>query len=205
MVQVLHVHADNPQQRFIKHAVNVLENGGVVVYPTDSAYAVGCKVGEKNALERIRRLRQLDKDHNFTLLCRDLSEVATYAIVNNAVYRLLRENTPGACTFILQATQEVPRRLLHPKKKTIGLRIPKNGILQALLAEFHEPIMSVSLILPHDSLPVINPEDVVDYLSSNVDLILHGGICGFDETTIVDCTGDFPNIIRYGKGSVCGL
>lgn len=205
MVQVFHVHPDNPQHRSIKHAVEVLENGGVIVYPTDSAYAVGCKIGEKNAIERIRRLRQLDKEHNFTLLCKDLSELATYALVNNTIYRLLRENTPGACTFILQATQEVPKKLLHPKKKTIGLRIPKSKILQMLLSEFHEPIMSSSLILPHDSLPILNPEDFIDYLKDHVDLILHGGACGFDETTIVDCTGEHPNIIRHGKGIVSGI
>jgi tRNA threonylcarbamoyl adenosine modification protein (Sua5/YciO/YrdC/YwlC family) len=194
-----------PQLRLIHNAVEILQGGGVVVYPTDSAYALGCKIGEKDAIDRIRRLRKLDKNHNFTLMCRDLSELATYAVVDNSIYRLLRSHTPGPYTFLLKATQEVPRRLQHPKKKTIGLRIPDNVILQTLLAELHEPLMSVTLVLPDESLPVNDPEEVCDKLEKHVDLIIHGGASGFEETTIIDCVNGAPTIIRAGKGSVEGL
>lgn len=205
MTQILHIHPVQPQLRLIHNAVEILQNGGVVVYPTDSAYALGCKIGEKDAIDRIRHLRKLDKNHNFTLMCRDLSELATYAVVDNSIYRLLRSHTPGPYTFLLKATQEVPRRLQHPKKKTIGLRIPDNIILQTLLSELHEPLMSVTLVLPDESLPVNDPEAVYDKLKKHVDLIIHGGVSGFEETTIIDCVSGEPNIIRAGKGSVEGL
>jgi len=202
MTQILHVHPEQPQLRLIRHAVEVLQHGGVIVYPTDSSYALGCRIDDKDAIDRIRRLRKLDKEHNFTLMCRDLSEVAVYAVVDNAIYRLLRAHTPGPYTFLLHATQEVPRRLQHPKKRTIGLRIPNNIILQTLLEELHEPLMSTTLILPGTSSPVIDPEEVCDELSKHVDLIVHGGVCGFDETTIIDCMDSPPRVIRVGKGPV---
>lgn len=205
MTQILHVHPQEPQLRLIRHAVDVLQNGGVIVYPTDSVYALGCRIGEKDAIDRIRRLRHLDKDHNFTLMCRDLSELATYAVVDNSIYRLIRTYMPGPYTFLLKATHDVPRRLQHPKKKTIGLRIPDNNILQMLLDELHEPLMSVSLVLPDETSPVNDPESVYDKLAKHVDLIIHGGICDFEETTIIDCVDGNPHVIRVGKGAVEGL
>jgi tRNA threonylcarbamoyl adenosine modification protein (Sua5/YciO/YrdC/YwlC family) len=173
-----------------------------VVYPTDSAYALGCHIGDKNALDRIRRIRKLDDKHNFTLVCRDLSEIATYAKVNNTVYRLLRQTTPGPYTFILRATSEVPRRLLHPKRKTVGLRVPDNLIAAALLAELGEPLMSVTLILPGDDLPLIDPYDIRATLEHDVDLVIDGGYCGMEPTTVVDLADDTPLVLRAGKGDV---
>ena len=160
MSQFFQVHPDNPQQRLIHHAVDIVRGGGVVVYPTDSAYALGCHIGDKNALDRIRRIRRLEAKHNFTLVCRDLSELASYARVDNAAYRLLRNNTPGPYTFILEATSEVPRRLKHPKRKTIGLRVPDNNIARDLLASLNEPLMRVTLIMPDDAYPLIDPYDI---------------------------------------------
>jgi tRNA threonylcarbamoyl adenosine modification protein (Sua5/YciO/YrdC/YwlC family) len=200
--QFYQIHPDNPQQRLIRHAVDIIRNGGVVVYPTDSAYALGCHIGDKNALDRIRRIRKLDDKHNFTLVCRDLSEIATYAKVNNAVYRLLRHTTPGPYTFILRATSEVPRRLLHPKRKTVGLRVPDNTIAAALLADLGEPLMSVTLIMPGDDLPLIDPYDIRETLEHDVDLVIDGGYCGMEPTTVVDLADDTPLVLRVGKGSV---
>ncbi|MFB0950193.1 MAG: L-threonylcarbamoyladenylate synthase, partial [Halioglobus sp.] len=159
MSQFYQIHPENPQARLIRNAVDIVHNGGVVVYPTDSGYALGCHIGDKTALDRIRRIRKLDDKHNFTLVCRDLSEIATYAKVNNTSYRLLRHTTPGAYTFILQATSEVPRRLMHPKRKTVGLRVPDNAIAAALLADLGEPLMSVTLIMPGDEFPLTDPYD----------------------------------------------
>ncbi|MCK9564239.1 MAG: L-threonylcarbamoyladenylate synthase, partial [Bacteroidales bacterium] len=200
MSQHLYIHPDNPQQRLISQAVEIVRKGGVIVYPTDSAYAIGCQLGDKSALDRIRLIRQLDKHHNFTLMCRDLGELATYAKVDNQTFRMLKAHTPGAYTFILEATSEVPRRLMHPKRKTIGLRVPANPIAQALLAELAEPLMSVTLILPGDELPLTDPDDIRTMLEKRVDVIVDGGYCGLEPTTVVDLTGDVPALVRRGVG-----
>ncbi len=202
MTQVFEIHPDNPQQRLIRDVVEVLQQGGIIVYPTDSAYALGCQIGNKEALARIRTIRKLDKDHNFTLVCRDLSELSTYAKVSNSIFKLLKANTPGAYTFILQATRDVPKMLQHPKRKTIGLRVPQNNIAMALLEELGEPLMSVSLIMPEDDLPLVDPEDICDKLEKQVDLVIDGGSCGLEMTTVVDCIADIPVVVRLGKGDV---
>jgi tRNA threonylcarbamoyl adenosine modification protein (Sua5/YciO/YrdC/YwlC family) len=202
MSQFFQIHPDNPQQRLIGQAVGIIRRGGVIAYPTDSAYALGCHLGDKAALERIRRIRKLDDDHNFTLVCRDLSELGTYARVNNSVFRLIRNHTPGPYTFILKATDEVPRRLLHPKRRTIGLRVPENRIALALLEALGEPLMSVTLILPGDELPLTDPLDIRERLEHDLDLVIDGGICGAEPTTIVDLADDTPVIIRQGRGDI---
>jgi|TARA_B110000046_G_scaffold105115_1_gene112474 tRNA threonylcarbamoyl adenosine modification protein (Sua5/YciO/YrdC/YwlC family) len=200
--QFYQIHPENPQARLIRNAVDIIHNGGVVVYPTDSGYALGCHIGDKTALDRIRRIRKLDDKHNFTLVCRDLSEIATYAKVNNTSYRLLRHTTPGAYTFILQATSEVPRRLMHPKRKTVGLRVPDNAIAAALLADLGEPLMSVTLIMPGDEFPLTDPYDIRETLEHEVDLVIDGGYCGMEPTTVVDLADDRSVILRAGKGDV---
>jgi tRNA threonylcarbamoyl adenosine modification protein (Sua5/YciO/YrdC/YwlC family) len=200
MAQFFQIHAENPQARLVSQAVEIIRKGGVVVYPTDSAYALGCHIGDKDALERIRSLRKLDKHHNFTLMCRDLSELATYARVDNSDFRLLKNHTPGAYTFILEATADVPRRLMHPKRKTIGLRVPDNPIALALLAELGEPLMTSSLLMPGEEFPMTDPYDIRDSLERHVDLIIDGGYCGLEPTTVIDLTGDAPQLIRQGKG-----
>jgi tRNA threonylcarbamoyl adenosine modification protein (Sua5/YciO/YrdC/YwlC family) len=200
--QFFQIHPDNPQARLVRQAVDIIKQGGVVVYPTDSAYALGCHIGDKAALDRIRRIRKLDDKHNFTLVCRDLSEIATYAKVNNAVYRLLRHTTPGPYTFILPATSEVPRRLMHPKRKTVGLRVPDNVIAAALLADLGEPLMSVTLIMPGDEFPLIDPYDIRETLQHEVDLVIDGGYCGLEPTTVVDLADETPVVTRVGKGDV---
>lgn len=202
MSQFYQIHPENPQARLIRNAVDIIHNGGVVVYPTDSGYALGCHIGDKTALDRIRRIRKLDDKHNFTLVCRDLSEIATYAKVNNTSYRLLRHTTPGAYTFILQATSEVPRRLMHPKRKTVGLRVPDNAIAAALLADLGEPLMSVTLIMPGDEFPLTDPYDIRETLEHEVDLVIDGGYCGMEPTTVVDLADDRSVILRAGKGDV---
>ncbi len=202
MSQFYQIHPDNPQARLIRSAADIVRGGGVVVYPTDSAYALGCHIGDKNALDRIRRIRKLDDRHNFTLVCRDLSEIATYAKVDNTVYRLLRHSTPGPYTFILKATSEVPRRLMHPKRKTVGLRVPDNRIAAALLADLGEPLMSVTLIMPGEEYPMLDPYDIRDTLQHEVDLVIDGGYCGMEPTTVVDLADDVPMILRVGKGDV---
>jgi len=198
--QFYQIHPDNPQARLIRNAADIVRGGGVVVYPTDSAYALGCQIGDKNALDRIRRIRKLDDRHNFTLVCSDLSEIATYAKVDNAAYRLLRHCTPGPYTFILKATSEVPRRLMHPKRKTVGLRVPDNRIAAALLADLGEPLMSVTLIMPGEEYPMIDPYDIRDTLQHEVDLVIDGGYCGMEPTTVVDLADDTPMVLRVGKG-----
>ncbi len=200
--QFYQIHPENPQARLIRNAVDIIRNGGVVVYPTDSAYALGCHIGDKTALDRIRRIRKLDDKHNFTLVCRDLSEIATYAKVTNTSYRLLRHTTPGPYTFILQATNEVPRRLMHPKRKTVGLRVPDNAIAAALLADLDEPLMSVTLIMPGDEFPLTDPYDIRAILEHEVDLVIDGGYCGMEPSTVVDLADDRPMILRAGKGDV---
>ncbi|KTD17093.1 L-threonylcarbamoyladenylate synthase [Legionella jordanis] len=194
------IHPDNPQARLLRQAANLIEEGGLLVYPTDSGYALGCKLGNKSALERIRRLRQLDKNHNMTLVCRDLSQLGTYAKVPNSIFRLLKAFTPGSYTFILNATHEVPRLMLHPKRKTLGLRVPENKITLALLDCLEGPLMSTTLILPGAKAPLSEPEAIRDLLGTQVDLIIDGGNCGQEPTTVVDLTGDYPVILREGKG-----
>ena len=184
----------------MRQAAEIVRKGGVIVYPTDSAYALGCHVGDKKALDKIRQIRQLDKNHNFTLMCRDLSELSVYAKVDNQLYRSLKAHTPGPYTFILEATSEVPRRLMHPKRKTIGLRVPENPIALALLEDLGEPIMSVTLIMPGDEYPLTDPYDIRDMLEHHVDLIVEGGYCGLEPTTVVDLSGESPVIVRQGMG-----
>jgi len=202
MARVLYIHPDNPQQRLIDQAAEIIRGGGVAIYPTDSAYALGCHIGDKTALDRIRQIRSLEKNHNFTLVCRDLSELSTYAKVDNQDFRLLKANTPGPYTFILDASSEVPRRLMHPKRKTIGLRAPANHIAQALLETLGEPLMSITLIMPGDEYPLTDPQDIEDILGNRVDLIINGGYCGLEPTTIIDLTGDTPELVRAGMGDL---
>lgn len=202
MSQLFQIHPDNPQSRLISQAVEIIKKGGVIVYPTDCAYALGCHLGDKSAVEKIKRIRKLDDKHNFTLVCRDLSEIGTYAKVNNSVYRLLKSMTPGAYTFILNATTEVPRRLLHPKKRTIGLRIPQNNIALQLMEALGEPIMSTSLIMPGEELPLIDPYEIRDLLQHDVDLVIDGGYCGMEATTVINLVDDVPVVIRRGAGDV---
>lgn len=200
MSQFFALHPDNPQARLLRQAVTIIEDGGLIVYPTDSGYAFGCRLGNKPALERIRRLRQLDKHHNMTLVCSDLSQLATYAKVPNTIFRLLKAFTPGAYTFILNATHEVPRLMLHPKKRTLGLRIPDNTITLSLLECMEAPLMSTTLILPGAKAPLSEPEAIRDLLGSQTDLIIDGGNCSHEPTTVVDLTGEYPVILREGKG-----
>ncbi len=200
MAQYFHIHTANPQARLIRKAVDIVRAGGVIVYPTDSSYAIGCHIGDKHALERIRAIRRLDKQHNFTLVCRDLSELAAYAQIDNPTFRVLKANTPGPYTFILPATREVPRRLQHPKRKTIGLRVPDHAIAQALLAELGEPLMSVTLILPGDDFPPSDPEEIRARLEHAVDLIIDGGPCGMEPTTVVELDQGHATVARVGKG-----
>lgn len=202
MAQLFAIHPENPQARLIQQAVDVLKRGGLIAYPTDSAYALGCHIGDKLALDRIRAIRQLDKNHNFTLMCRDLSQVANYARVDNASYRLIKSHTPGSYTFILNATSEVPRRLMHPKKKTLGMRIPDNAIALALLETLGEPLMTSSLILPGETLPLTDPYDIRDTLHHQLELVVDGGFCGFEPTSVIDLTGDDIQILRRGCGDV---
>ena len=200
MSEYLSIHPENPQQRLIAKAAEIVRKGGVIVYPTDSVYAIGCHIGDKQALDRIRAIRHIDKNHNFTLMCRDLSELASYAKVDNSAFRSLKASTPGPFTFILPATSEVPRRLMHPKRKTIGLRVPDSPIAQALLEELAEPMMSVTLILPDDDYPLSDPYDIRAALEAHVDVLIDGGHCGLEPTTVVDMTGPVPEITRQGMG-----
>ncbi len=200
MSQFFYIHPDNPQTRLISQAVAIIRQGGVVVYPTDSGYALGCLIGDKHALEQICRIRKVDKEHNFTLVVRDLSELSNYARVDNSAFRLLRNNTPGLYTFILKGTREVPRRLLNPKRKTIGIRVPDNNIAQALAEALGEPLMSTSLILPGKQVAESDPDEIRDRLENQVDLIIHGGYLGEQPTTVVDLSEDTPVVLRYGSG-----
>lgn len=194
------MHPDNPQPRLVKQVVEVIRAGGVIIYPTDSSYALGCQMGDKAAMDRIRVIRRLDDKHNFTLMCRDLSEIATYAMVDNITYRLLKTHTPGPYTFVLKATHEVPRRLQNPKRKTIGIRVPDNRIAQAILSELGEPLMSSTLILPGEEMPMTDPEEMAGLLGHQVDLVIDGGNCGFMPTTVVELVEGAPVVVREGKG-----
>ncbi len=200
MSQFFRIHPENPQSRLIHQAGEIVNSGGVIAYPTDSAYALGCHIGDKRALEKIRQIRKLDQRHNFTLVCRDLSDLGIYARVSNSAYRLIRAATPGPYTFILPATREVPRRLIHPKRKTIGLRVPDNAICQALLAAVGEPIMSSTLLLPGEEYPLTDPDEIRDILEHQLDLVIDGGFCGLEATTVINMEDDVPFVIRQGRG-----
>lgn len=199
MSQFFYIHPDNPQPRLINQAVEILKKGGVIIYPTDSGYALGCGVGEKQAMDRIVNIRRLPENHNFTLICSDLSELSTYALVNNQAYRLIKNNVPNPYTFILPATKDVPRRLLT-KRKTIGIRVPDNPIALALIATLGEPILSCSLMLPNEEITQSDPDEIRDRLEHQVDLIIHGGYLGQSPTTVIDLTQDNPEILRIGSG-----
>jgi len=205
MSQYFEMHPQNPQPRLIRHAVDIIRDGGVVVLPTDSSYAIACHLDDKCAVERIRRIRELDNKHNFTLVCRDLAEISAYARVDNSAYRLLKAKTPGAYTFLLRATAIVPRRLQHPKRKTIGIRVPDHLVVTALLIEHAQPLMSSTLILPGNEFPETDAFDIRDKLEHQVDLIIDAGSCGVESTTVVDLTEPVPQLIRRGKGSSEGL
>lgn len=205
MSQYFEIHPLNPQVRLIRQAVSIIEGGGVVVYPTDSCYALGCHLGDKRAMERMARIRQTDATHNFTLVCRDLSDLAVYARVNNSSFRLLKSLTPGPYTFILKATHEVPRRLQNAKRRTIGLRVPDNQICQALLEQLGQPLMSSTLILPGQELPENDPWDIREKLEKLVDLVIDGGNCGLEPTTVISLEEDVPAVWRVGRGDVSFL
>ncbi|HEX7029550.1 MAG TPA: L-threonylcarbamoyladenylate synthase [Gammaproteobacteria bacterium] len=200
MSQFFAIHPVNPQPRLVRRAVEILRAGGVIVYPTDSCYALGCHIGDKAAMERISRIRQTDREHNFTLVCRDLAEISHYARVDNSAFRLLKAHTPGPYTFILRATGEVPKRLQNPKRRTIGIRVPEHPVAQALLAELAEPIMSSTLILPGHDLPMTDPEDIREALEHHVDLVIDGGHCGIEPTTVVAIDDGQVRVMRQGRG-----
>lgn len=203
MTERLHIHPETPQPRLIRRAADVIQQGGLIAYPTDTTYALGCGIGEKKALERLIQIRQLDKKHQFTLLCHDLSALANYARVDNPDFRLIKAHTPGPYTFILKATAEVPRQLQHPKKKTIGIRVPRSPICQALLEAVGTPIMTSTLLLPGEAFPPTDPVDVYDDLKGRVDLVIDGGFSGIEETTVIDLsTGEGPEVLREGAGAV---
>ncbi len=205
MSQFFSIHPENPQPRLIKRAAEIMRAGGVIVYPTDSCYALGCHIGDKAAMERIRVIRNIDERHHFALVCRDLSELATYARVDNQQFRLLRATTPGSYVFILEATRELPKRLQHAKRRTIGLRIPDHPVVNALLTELGEPILTSTLLLPGDEFPHTDAQEIRERLEHQVDLILDGGSCGIEPTTVVDLTGPAPVVTRAGKGSLVPL
>ncbi len=205
MSQFFTIHPVNPQPRLIRETVRILRTGGIMAYPTDSCYALGCMIGNKPGMERIRAIRQVDDKHHFTLVCRDLSEIAHYARVDNRQYRLLKAATPGSYTFILEATKEVPRRLLHPKRYTIGLRVPDHPVVAALLAELDEPILSMTLSLPDMESPLNDPWEIRDRLEKLVDVIVDAGTCRIEPTTVIDLTGETPEVIRRGLGELQAL
>jgi tRNA threonylcarbamoyl adenosine modification protein (Sua5/YciO/YrdC/YwlC family) len=202
VAQLFSIHPENPQPRLIRRAVEIVRAGGVIVYPTDSCYALGCHLGDKAAMERIRAIRQVDERHHFTLVCRDLAEIGAYARVDNPQFRLLKSATPGSYTFILKASRELPKRLQHPRRRTIGLRVPDHRVVRALLEELGEPLLSSTLMLPGDDRPLNDAQEIRARLEREVDLILDCGSCGITPTTVVDLTGDEPVITREGKGSV---
>lgn len=205
MTQRFDIHPENPQLRLVKQATYRLREGALAVYPTDSCYAFGCTLGNRHAAKEIARIRQTGREHNFTLVCRDLSEIATYARIENRTYRILKAHTPGPYTMILRATADVPRRLQNPKRKTIGIRVPDHPVTMAILEELGEPIMSSTLLLPDFDLPLNDPEEILECLDGEVDLVIASGSCGVEPTTVVDLTGDYPKVLRQGKGDVHGF
>jgi tRNA threonylcarbamoyl adenosine modification protein (Sua5/YciO/YrdC/YwlC family) len=205
MSQFFTLHPTHPEPRLIKRAVDIVRQGGLIAYPTDSCYALGCHIGDKAAMERMRRVRNVDERHHFTLVCRDLSEIGNFAKVDNAQYRLLKAHTPGAFTFILKATRELPRRLAHPKRATIGVRVPEHVVASALLAELNEPILSTTLILPGQENPLNDAHEIRDALEHQLDVILDGGVCGIAPTSIIDLSGDEPILVRRGKGDIASF
>ena len=202
MAQLFDIHSTHPQPRLIRQAADIIRGGGIVVYPTDSCYALGCHIGDKAAAERMRRIREVDDNHHFTLVCRDLSEIANFARVDNVQFRLLKHLTPGAYTFILEASREVPRRLAHPRRRTIGLRVPEHVIAQALLAELNEPLLSTTLLLPGVDEPLNDAHEIRERLEQLVDLVIDGGSCGIVPTTVIDMTQGEPVLVREGAGSL---
>lgn len=202
MSQFFSIHPDNPQQRLVRQAAEILRKDGVIVYPTDSCYAFGCRLDSKKASDRIRDIRRFDKHHHFTVMCADLADIANYAKVDNAVYRMLKTLTPGPYTFILQGSRELPRRIVHEKRKTIGMRVPENNVAHALLAEMGEPILSCTMQLPGEEFPHSDPYEMRDVLEHQVDLIIDGGWCGMEPSSVVDLSGDNPDVIRRGLGDV---
>lgn len=200
MTQFFQIHPENPQLRLVRQAAQIIESGGIVALPTDACYALVARLDDKAAVERLRRIRGIDEKHHLTLLCRDLSEIALYSRVDNTRYRLLKAATPGAYTFILEATKEVPRRLSHPSRKTIGLRVPDNAIAQALLEELGQPLLGTTLILPGQEDPLTDAEEIRDALEKLVDLVIDGGACRLEPTTVIDLTGPEPALIRQGLG-----
>ena len=202
MAQLFSIHTTHPQPRLIRQAADIVRAGGVIVYPTDSCYALGCHIGDKDAAARLRRIRQVDETHHFTLVCRDLSEIANFAKVDNTQYRLLKTATPGAYTFILEASREVPRRLAHPKRRTIGLRVPRHVIAQALLAELNEPLLSTTLLLPGIDDALNDAEEIRARLEHLVELVIDGGPCGIEPTSVIDMTRGEPEVVRAGAGSL---
>jgi tRNA threonylcarbamoyl adenosine modification protein (Sua5/YciO/YrdC/YwlC family) len=201
VAQYFQIHPTHPQKRLLKQAAAIVRDGGLIAYPTDSCYALGCRPGDADAMRRLRRIRGMDEKHHLTLMCRDLSEIATYAIVDNAQYRLLRASTPGSFTFILRATREVPRRLLHPRRRTIGVRVPDHPVALALLAELGEPMLSATLALPGDAAPLDDGAVIRERLQNSIDLVLDAGSCGAEPTTVVDLSGAEPVVLRSGKGA----
>ena len=202
MATILAIHPESPQARLIAQAVDVIERNGVIVYPTDSGYALGCRLGDRDAMERILQIRQIELSHHLTLVCHDLSELGQYARVDNQQYRLLKQLTPGAYTFILPATKEVPRRTLHPKRATIGLRVPDHPVAQALLTALGEPILSCTLMLPDDDVPLSDADDIMDKIGKRVDLIIDSGYCEPESTTVLDLTEEEIVVVREGKGDL---
>lgn len=202
MAQFFEIHPDNPQKRLIQQAVTIIDKGGLVIYPTDSSYALGCHIGDKAAMERIERIRRLDKKHHFTLVCKDLSEIGTYAKVSNSDYRLMKTLTPGPYTFLLKATSEVPRRLMNPKRKTIGVRVPDNNIVHSLLEQLGQPIMSSTLIPAGAQHAMDDAEEIRRKYEHEVDLVIDGGFCGIEPSTVINLIDSIPEVLRYGKGAV---
>jgi tRNA threonylcarbamoyl adenosine modification protein (Sua5/YciO/YrdC/YwlC family) len=205
VARFIEVHPDNPQPRRVAEIVETIREGGLIAYPTDSSYAFGCHIGDKRAMDRIRRIRRTDKNHNFTLVCSDLSEISTYARVDNWAYRMLKAMTPGPYTFILPATREVPKRLQHPKRRTIGLRVPDHPLVRAVLQELGEPIMSSTLLLPGDDLPLTDPHDIEERIGHEIDLVIDAGPTGIEPTSVIDLSEDRVEVLRVGRGDVSAL
>ena len=202
MAQFFEIHPDTPQLRLINRAVEIIQKGGIIAYPTDSSYAIACHIGDKQALDKIRRIRQLDDKHDFTLICKDLAQVSTFTKIGNDAFRLIKALTPGPFTFILDATKEVPRRLQHPKKKTIGIRIPDHPVAQLLVQQLDEPLFSTTLVMPGDAEALSDPYEIRDRLEHELDLVIDAGACSALPTTVIDLTTDTPQLIRHGAGDL---